>query len=54
MQEAVRRQGRMTKKGGVLGIVGAGDYQVAGTSELAKMSASGPYAGGGGGGKRKR
>jgi hypothetical protein len=54
MQEAVRRQGRMTKKGGVLGIVGAGDYQVAGTSELAKMSASGPYAGGGGAGKRKR
>lgn len=51
MQEAVRRQGRMTKKGGVLGIVGTGDYQVAGTDELAKMA--GAY-GGGGGGKRKR
>lgn len=55
MQEAVRRQGRMTKKGGVLGIVGAGDYQVA---DAAAMNASGAYGsgggGGGGGGKRKR
>jgi hypothetical protein len=64
MQEAVRAQGRLTKKGGVLGVVGAGDFQVGlGGGELEKMaggfgSAAGGGGAGGGGkggqGKRKR
>lgn len=60
MQEAVRQQGRLTKRAGVLGVVGAGDFQVGmSTNELEKMAGGfGKGSGGGGGpagkGKRKR
>lgn len=56
MQEAVRKQGRMTKKGGVLGVQGTDDFQTMGTSDLEKLvSGYGKgLGGGGGGGKRKR
>lgn len=49
MQEAVRKQGRLTKSGGVLGVVGTGDYQIADVGDLEKY-AKGKV----GGGKRKR
>lgn len=61
MQEAVRKQGKLTKRGGVLGFVGTEDYQIAGGGELEKMvggygggSSGGGGEGKGGGGKRKR
>ncbi|CED83423.1 dead-domain-containing protein [Phaffia rhodozyma] len=54
MQEAVRRQGRLTKSGGVLGVVGTGDYQIADVGALEKFAKRKDGAGGGGGGKRKR
>lgn len=54
MYDAVRKAGRMHREGGVMGEhakktgASGGDYQVMGTSELAKLA-----AGGGGAKKRK-
>jgi hypothetical protein len=39
MYEAVRKQGRMIKSGGELGIRGGDDFQVMGSGELEKMVA---------------
>lgn len=39
MYEAVRKQGRMVKSGGALGIRGGDDFQVMGAGELEKMVA---------------
>ena len=59
MQEAVRKQGKLTKRGGVLGFVGTEDYQISGGAELERLvggygTQSGGGGKGGGGGKRKR
>ena len=60
MQEAVRKQGKLTKRGGVMGDVGTGDYQLGGGSaELERMvngfaKKSAGTTKGGAGGKRKR
>lgn len=39
MYEAVRKQGRLVKSGGVLGAGGGGEYQITDTKALERMVA---------------